>query len=743
MEPRIKLIKKTEYILYLIVILSLVFIKPADVRSADEGKSVAQADQQDMIKTDKITLPSGTPPGISPEQRKPGSEQLQKALTGSAPEKTTQPATEPSQPATTEPAPQQEIIKPETEIQQPSGLQTPPVPGEPGKRTVPPAKVTQPGIPQTVGAPAPTVSFFFDDADVFEVAQTIFADILKVNYIIDPQVKGRVNFRTINPIPKDEVLSVMEIIFRLNGIGFVEEGGLYRIIPLAEVSKELIFSQIGKPPEKVAMEMFAFKNLDIKESMPDIENALGLHLKGGTVRILPIFRMNALVVVATSKESLEYIRKWVEVFDKMFASARPKIFVYSLQNSKATHIASLLQSIFTGSGSSGASAQPPPAAPAAARPAGATPTAPSAPSSGPRVGAAATVAGGGSFVAAETRVFADEITNSLIILATPADYSFIEETIKRLDIMPRQVVIEGLIAKVTLDNNLSFGISWQLNTDLNITNMKPFTRDINLGGSATSTPKGMGLTNASGDGFTFVATDPTGIVRAKLATALSNNQGKVLAAPHILVVDNREARIQVGRQIPLATSATTYIPTSGTTENTPITSTVQYKDIGIILKVKPQINDSGLVSLEISQELSDVSTTTTDIAGQKYSAIDKTETTTNLVAQDGETIVIGGLIREDNINNKTGIPFLSQIPLIGNLFSYTEKTTTRTELIILLTPHVIKNQKEAGDVTTGYLDKYKSTTKDKDINDFIKERGKNEKEQAQQDDKNNENSKTK
>lgn len=113
-------------------------------------------------------------------------------------------------------------------------------------------------------APA-TVSFFFDDADIFEVVQTVFGDILKANYLIDPQVKGRVNFRTVTPIPKEEVLSVVEIIFRLNGIGFVEEGGLYRIIPLADVSKELVYSQIGKTPEKVAIEMFIFKNMDLKE----------------------------------------------------------------------------------------------------------------------------------------------------------------------------------------------------------------------------------------------------------------------------------------------------------------------------------------------------------------------------------------------------------------------------------------------------------------------------------------------
>lgn len=734
MEPHIKLIKKTEYILYLIVILSLVFIKPADVRSADEVKSVAQADQQDIRKTDNGIPPSALP-GIPPEQRKILSEQLQKALNGAVPAKTIHPLAEPSQPATTEQSPQQEIIKPETETQQPSGRQTPPVTGEPGKILLPPARVTQPGIPHTAGSPAPTVSFFFDDADVFEVAQTIFADILKVNYIIDPQVKGRVNFRTINPIPKDEVLPVMEIIFRLNGIGFVEEGGLYRIIPLTEVSKELIFSQIGKPPEKVAMEMFAFKNLDIREAMPDIENALGLHLKGGTVRILPIFRMNALIVVATSKESLEYIRNWVEVFDKMFASARPKIFVYSLQNSKATHIASLLQSIFAGSASSSSSAQPSPVAPLAARPAGAPPTAPS--SSGPKVGAAATAAGGGTFVAAETRVFADEITNSLIILATPADYSFIEETVKRLDIMPRQVVIEGLIARVDLTDNLSFGLSWSLKTNVNISGIKPFTNPIDLNGVIGINPGGLDTKNLPAKGFTFVGTDSKNQVRAVITALAEESKAKVLAAPHILVSDNREARIQVGRQVPIATSTTSTITSTSSTDTStsiPVTSTIQYKDIGIILKVKPQVNDSGLISLEITQEISSLGETV-KVGGQDETSINKTEATTSLVAQDGDTIIIGGLIQEDISKSKDGIPFLSKIPIIGNLFGNTTDKNTRTELIILLTPHVIKTLQDAVDVTNGYVDRYEGSAKDKEINKFIQERSQQGKDSSNSDNK--------
>jgi general secretion pathway protein D len=586
-----------------------------------------------------------------------------------------------------------EMNQPEAGAQKPKAEE--PLSAQPQQQQAMPEKPAQPQ------KASPTVSFFFDDADIFEVVQTIFADVLKVNYIIDPQVKGRVNFRTVTPIPKDQVLSVMEIIFRMNGIGFVEEGGLYRIIPLADVSKELVFSQIGKTPGKVAIEMFAFKNLELKEAMPDIENALGLQLQGGTVRILPIFRMNALIVVASSQQQLDYIRQWIEVFDKMFAVAKPKIFVYPLQNSKAEHIASLLQSIFSGTAST-PSHSPSQTSPAPAKTTGTVPAQPQ--SAAPKTGASTAVSGGGGFVSPDTRAFADEISNSLIILATPSDYSFIEETLKKIDTMPRQVVIEGLIAQVTLTDNWNFGISWSLQ-NLNVKS---------LSGNMTSLPTGGALDASTGKGFTFVATDPGNIVRAKLTAALLNSKGKVLAAPHILVLDNREARIQVGSQIPLATSSTTYVAGTTSDNTIPTTSTIQYKDIGIILKVKPQINDSGLVSIELSQEISSAGTTNAIIAGQEYPSIDKTETSTNLIAQDGETIIIGGLIRENKSKQIDGIPILSKIPLIGSLFSNTSVKTDRTELIILLTPHVIKSGKEAGEVTSGYLERIDKGVK-KDI----------------------------
>jgi general secretion pathway protein D len=671
---------------------------PAEVKPADTGKAAVEA---------------------GPAESKPAE------VEPAEPEK---PATG-AKPAGVKPA-LQEMKHPSAEEEQPGAGQ--PVPKTTAKEPAVPAT-----HPQEQKKPE-TVSFFFDDADIFEVAQTVFADILKANYIIDPQVKGRVNFRTVTPIPKDEVLPVMDIIFRLNGIGYVEEGGIYRIVPLAEVSKELIYSQIGKPPSKVAIEMFTFKNLDLKESMPDIENALGLHLKGGTVRIMPIYRLNALIVVASSKEELEYIKQWVETFDAMFATARPKIFVYALQNSKAEHIASLLQSILSGAaaGPTTGAAAPSKFAPTTRPGAGITQprtsfgttgttgttatTAPGA-TTAPKTGAGATVTSSGTFVSPDTRIFADEITNSLIVLATPADYKFIEETIKKIDIMPRQVSIEGLIARVDLTDNLDFGLSWALKTNVKWSGLKPFTRGVDLNGTVAINPGGLSTTTPS-TGFSFVGTDSKDNVRAVITALAAESRAKILAAPHILVSDNREARIQVGSQIPIATSSTTYVNVSGqTTAEIPTTNTIQYQDIGIILTVKPQVNDSGLISLDISQEISSEGPPAT-IGGTAYTSINKTEATTNLVAQDGQTIVIGGLIREDVTKSKDGIPFLSKLPIIGNLFGNTVDHTTRTELVILLTPHVVRNMQEAGDVTTNYVEKYKRGTKDKEIGTYIQEK---------------------
>ncbi|MFN3480810.1 MAG: secretin N-terminal domain-containing protein, partial [Thermodesulfovibrionales bacterium] len=571
-----------------------------------------------------------------------------------------------------------------TQNQQPVQPQQPQLFQPPQQPAQAPQPKEVPQKPQPIPQRQPTtrggmVSFNFDDADVFSVIQTIFGDILKVNYIVDPNVKGRVNFRSTAPVPKEDVLPLMEVILRLNGISIVEEGGLYRIIPIAEIPKEPAAVNIGRQPDEVKLSGKAILQIVPVHYIQSSE----------MVRILtPFLSTNAVIVdvpksnhivIADTDANVKRMLQLVEIFDsEKLKQIKPQVFIYPVQNSKAKDVANMLQQIFLG------------ARPTTTTPTTTTTTTPTPqqrtqpqqqpqppPPAQPRVSMGP--AGGGEALVSEiTKIFPDEVTNSIIILATPEDYALISETIKKIDIIPRQVMIEGLIARVDLTDKLDFGMQWTIQNDFKITNIKPFNRDVNISGplkldSPITTPN-----------FTFTAYDAAGNVKLLLQSLAAEGKAKILAAPHILVSDNREARIQVGSQIPIATQTTTTPVTGGTTPTSTITSTVQYKDVGIILKVKPQVNDSGLVSMEISQEVSGIGESV-KIAGQDFQSITKTEATTNLVAKDGETIVIGGLIREDTTKSRAGIPILSKIPILGFFFGNTIDETTRNELIILLT----------------------------------------------------------
>ncbi|RJQ21549.1 MAG: hypothetical protein C4560_03595 [Nitrospiraceae bacterium] len=562
-------------------------------------------------------------------------------------------------------------------------------------------------IPLYAQAPPPEnagsnkITLNFDDEDVFAVIQTIFGDILRVNYIVDPQVKGRVNLRTVTPVAKEDILPLMEVILRLNGIGIVEENNLYRIVSLSAVPREPTAVGIGREAEKVFITGKALLQVVPVNyiSSSEMVKILTPFLSANSV-IVDVPKSNHIIVVDTDA-NIKRLLQLVEIFDsERLRKIKPEVFVYPVQNSKAKDVASLLQQIFLG-------AKPSPSVPAAQEkyPA-ATPPAQTSQPPAQQQKTASTATGGGTLVSDITTIFPDEITNTVIILSTPEDFALIAETIKKIDIVPRQVLIEGLIARINLTDDLKFGIAWSIK-DVEI---KPFNKEYNL--DISNIPGEIDLSSVQGAGFSIFGIDTAGKVRAKLEALATEGKGTVMAAPHILVSDNREARIQVGQQIPIVTSETK--PGAGTD----IVRTVQYKDIGIILSVRPQVNNSGLVSLEISQEISSVAAAT--IGGEV--AIDKTETTTNLVAQNGETIIIGGLIREDATKAREGLPFLSKIPILGYLFSSTEDSKDRTELIILLTPHVIRNRSEAANVTTDYIDKFKDAARDEKIEEFIKDK---------------------
>ncbi|MBF0593067.1 MAG: type II secretion system secretin GspD [Nitrospirae bacterium] len=655
----------------------------------------------------------------------------------------------------------------------------PPAPTQP---TPPPMPLTIPPPPITPTPPTPppamptlqnNISLFFDDADIFEIVHTVFGEIMKVNYLVDPRVKGRITFKTTAPVSGADLLPIVSTVFRLNGVSIMEEKGLYRIIPLTDISKEPVQVSFGRSSKdlgirglsliqivplnfvgskemrdillpfisngatildvpgrnvivisdtdenmkrllqiveifdddvfkEVKVEMFIFKNLNIKDALEELKSAFPLlsapSKEGLKIKYLVIERLNALLVIAPNDEYIQHFRKWVSVIDTVFEGSRPKVYVYPLQNSEANHVVEILGEILSDSGSTKTGSQTathtpaPTATPAPSPGAFGQTTSTTSTTSKTSAKVKAITASASSFVSHDTRIFYDDKTNSLIILALPKDYMFIEDLIKKIDIVPRQVLIEAMIVEVQLNEGLQFGVEWFLNKkfpghDSNLDNWTTGYGDSSINPFDPTKP-------LSTNGFNFAVMNTAAAVQGLLQTLSSKSNINILSSPHILVSDNNAAKIQVGSKIPIATSST-YL--TGTT--TP-QQTYQYTDIGVILSVKPHINDSGLVNVEVSQEVSDVGAPILN-----NTTITTRNISTNMVVQDGKSVVLGGMIKESTTSSGEGIPILSDIPILGYLFGYHSKQVTKTELIVILTPHVIKSIDDAARMTEEFKGK--------------------------------------
>jgi general secretion pathway protein D len=573
--------------------------------------------------------------------------------------------------------------------------------GQTGK-VEPPGPMNQPALSPAVGASTAigrgAISLNFDDADIYSVIQTVFSEILKLSYIIDPRVKGRVTFRSVAPVPRDNVLPLMEVILRLNGVAVIEDKSLYRIIPISDLAREPSPISIGRSVEKITVKGKALLQVVPIEYLQSTEVAkLLVPFASTSAVIVDVPKTNHIIIVDTDA-NVKRLLELVNFFDSELQKKKgPQVFVYHIQNSKAKDIGALLQQIFLGAkqtattSDKGATQAYQADKGTSQMPSATQPSPPSA-AQAPKTGTAE------GMVSDVAKIFSDEVLNAIIVLGTPEDYRIIKETIIKLDIVPRQVLIEGTIAQVQLTDKMSLGIAWAIKNS--------------AGQGYYLNPGALQFdpTKISTPGLNLVGVDSGGTVTALINALAQESKAKFLATPHIMVSDNREARIQVGQQVPIVTSET-----FGSTTVAP-QRTIQYKDIGIILKVKPQINDSGLVAMQISQE---ISTFTTEVLYDNSTEIivNKTEVATNLVVNNGDTIIIGGLIRQDDTKAKQGIPFLSKIPVIGYLFGNTSTDIERVELVILLTPRVIKTKQEAQAVT----DKYVGTMSDETVGKKFKE----------------------
>ncbi len=682
----------------------------------------------------------------------------------------------------------------QTPSTQPPSVSTRPQPTPPA---APPAPIPTP--PASATSPTPPIStpprmgsgvvFNFDNADIYEVIR-VMAEILRINYVIDPRVKGTVNIHTSGQLPAENTFPIFQSILRLNGATAVKKDGVYEIVPLgdakklphppsstrdparpffeekytiqivplryipaAEVSKmikpfltdgadvvehppsnTLIIHDLASNVKKsvdiinlfdldifaeLRVRVYPIINADVNEvakEMDKIFTSFEVSTKSGRgvgITFTPVTRINSLLVVSSIPNIFEKVEGWLRELDKIpVEGTKYSVFVYYCQNAKAKDLADVLKEIFgkvekkkekekgTEQVTYPKGVKPPP-----------TPTTP-APA------AAHKEEGGGAVPEGEINIVVDETTNSLVIRAFARDYKNILETIKKLDIYPKQVLIEIFMAEITLDDSNKYGVEWAKFVT------QPGNPKQSQGFFLSAQPPENPLTAALPQvGFRYAIVELGGRLSAAINLAAAQDRLKIISSPHIIASNNKEAKIQVGSSQPILTSTYSYgsayssggvitgqttVPSTGTIEGT-----IEYKDIGIIVTVTPRISDGGLVSLEVSIEKSTVNSSAIPLGNlQNVPVFGKKTAKTILAVMEGQTVVIGGLIEESREKISKGVPLLSRIPVLGGLFGTQEYDKKKTELVLFMTPHVITNQIQSKSVTEEFREKVEGIKKE-------------------------------
>ncbi len=417
----------------------------------------------------------------------------------------------------------------------------------------------------------------------------------------------------------------------------------------------------------------------------------------GALRILPIARINSVMVVTPRAAYLDEARSWIEKLDQPGGnSAEPQLFVYAVQNGSAKHLADVLNGLF-----GGATAASKPVTSGVApglQQTTATTTGFSSTGMGlsgstagkPAGGTSALQGNGLTTVAIEgnLRVMADEINNVVLVYGTRGEYEKIEATLKRLDVPPTQVLIEASIIEVTLTDDLKYGLQWAF-TD------KPRNGLTGTGVLSTAAGAVFGATPA---GFSYTLSNSLGNVRAVINALADKSLVKVISSPSLMVLDNHTASIAVGNQQPIQVGETITIGGN-------VTSNVQYKDTGVSLTVTPSVNSGNMVTMDINQAVTDVGEV--DAAtGQR--AFLQRQFASKLAVRSGETIVLGGLIRDNTTTGNSGLPGLKDIPLVGSLFGATSSSSNRTELVVLITPRVVRTTQDVREMGQELKDRMKT-----------------------------------
>lgn len=593
----------------------------------------------------------------------------------------------------------------------------------------------------------------FDDADLGEVAKVILGETLDANYILSPRVAGKVTLQTTRALTKEELIPTLEMLLRMNGAVLIKDKGLYRIEPAAQALRNMSAPKLALrgqkiptgfqlrliplqyigvqemqkilapllPPKGViradvarnllmvagtaqeleriletvaifdvdwikgmSVGLYTLRNVEVATVITELEKIFGKNGKSplaGMFRLTAIERLNAVMVITPQPKYLEEARIWVDRLDRTSGetTASGSVHVYRVQNVDAKELADTMNEIFSGKKRSK------------------TPKSSLAP--GLKRGK---VAGKKRLVnnrsrnntslsnIGDVRIIADEPNNSLIIVSTAREYEVIESVLKQLDAVPLQVLIDATIVEITLTDNLEYGLKWFLTHG-----------DKGTAGGSRGGVAGLGgitvqnmvdtVTSGAAGGFSYGFLSSRDRISAVLSLLADESMLNVISAPSLMVLNNQEATIQVGDEVPIRTSDT--ITTGGSQVNS-----FQRLKTGVTLKVKPRVNSGGLVIMEIEQKISNAKAGST----VGLPTIAEREIQSTIAVQSGDSIALGGLITDNRNDGKNGIPILHKLPLVGPLFGSTKKSQDRTELLVLITPRVVKNRHDALDITNQF-----------------------------------------
>lgn len=591
------------------------------------------------------------------------------------------------------------------------------------------------------------VEFNYEQADLRLVLEEL-ANALDVSLVIDPTIDNKVSIRTSSarPLSQADIWPLIRLLTRDAGVVLDRVGNVYnarkmdsslpveiatpdtlgqgtaarilQITPLTFIStdaalqviqpllapdgdvrtlvgngtlaisasesqlqriNELLFLVDADPFQNQGIHLYQLLNASAAEVAAELAEIL-LLIEGATpaYQVKGIERINGILVTAPASRGFEEISRWIKILDSDGQEQVEQLFHYQVNNLSAVELAETLSNVFEDDDDG----------------------VPAIPNRGSDIANSTLETvdlpdGNTAFVASSTstavsanlsvKIVADEATNSLLIRSTARDYRQLLTTINQLDAVPLQVMINAVIAQITLSDATKFGVDWsRIAADSAVDPISTNT-------STNFVPQLGGLL------FTKSFIDGASQVDATLEAIAINNDVQLLARPSLTVTNNQEGEIQIGSQVPVEQGQS--LGNAGVA-----TTNIQYRDTGIVLSITPQINNDGIVNLIIRQELSSVDGGATGVNNNPV--FNNQEINTTVVVRDGENVVLGGLIQTDTENLNSGVPGLNRVPVLGRLFSYQQDTVERRELFIVLRPEIINLNSEIGLEYQDILDRF-------------------------------------